>query len=270
MVAFDLDGTVLDDEKRLAEDNRRSLAACVENGVYIVPCTGRLSLGIPKEILDIGVRYAVTVNGALVLDLAEGQCLDRRDLDKETAMAIVEFAHGYPRVMCDAFVDGRGISEPRYYDHLDHFGLSAAIQKMVRDTRTKVPDLLEYMRRPEAAVNKLNLYFEQMAERDFFRERLNKFPKALVTSSVANNLEVNGVAAEKGPSLLRLAGHLGIARQEILAIGDGENDISMIKAAGVGVAMDNSGSILKSIADYVTGNNNAAGVAQAIDRLVLS
>lgn len=271
MVAFDLDGTALDDEKYLPEENRKALAACVERGILIVPCTGRLAIGIPQEILDIGVRYAVTVNGSTIEDLQEGWVLDRQLLEKETALEIVTMAQRQPRVMCDVYADCRGFSEPRYYDHLEEFGISPVIAKMLRETRTKIDSVTEYIRRPGTEVNKINMYFSDMEERKQMMERLKRqFPGVLVTTSIMNNLEINSAGASKGPALGRLASMLGIGLDEVIAFGDGGNDYSLIGTAGTGVAMANAEEGLKEIADYVTGSNNDAGLAAAIRKFILS
>lgn len=270
MIAFDLDGTALDDDKCLPERNRRVLAACVQRGIHIVPCTGRLAGGIPREILDLGVRYAITINGGAIEDLREGRTLDRQLLKKRTAIEVMKLALDRPGVMCDAYVDGRGISEPRFYDHLERYGIPEAITKMIRQTRTKVPDVVGYISRPGAVVNKINMYFADLSERGRMKDRLRRFPDILVTSSVANNLEINSAGASKGAALRRLAELLDIDIRETMAFGDGENDYTMIETAGTGVAMGNAEESLKAVADYVTGSNNDAGMARAIETLVLS
>lgn len=270
LVAFDLDGTVLDDNKCLSDENRRALAACVKKGIRIVPCTGRMAGGIPREILDLGVRYAVTINGGTIEDLCERRILDRQLLRKQTAIDIIKLAMNCSGVMCDAYVDEKGISEFRYYDHLEQYGFSAQIVELIRQTRTGVPDLVEYISRPESAVNKINLYFADLSERGRMRERLRQFADIRVTSSVENNLEINSRGASKGSALKRLTELLGINIRETMAIGDGENDYTMIKEAGIGVAMGNAEETLKTAADYVTGSNNDAGVAQVIAAFVPS
>ena len=92
----------------------------------------------------------------------------------------------------------------------------------------------------------------------------------LVSTSLYNNLEINGPGASKGEGLLHLASMLGIRREETMAFGDGNNDASMIRDAGIGVVMENGDPDLKGIADYITATNDESGVAQAIEKLVLS
>ncbi len=254
----------------MPEANRRALRTCAERGIWIVPCTGRLVSGIPGEILELGVRYAIAINGGVIEDLQEGRTLDRQLLDKETALAVMRLAMRHPDIMCDAYADGRGISEERYYDHLEQFGIPARTMQMIRQTRTKVPDMLEYISRPQTEVNKVNMYFADPRKRELLREQLKNFRDILVTSSVANNLEINGAGASKGPALARLAALLGIDICETMAFGDGGNDYTMIETAGIGIAMENGEESLKEAADYVTGSNNDAGVARAIEELILS
>ncbi len=268
LIAFDLDGTLLDDEKRLPDRNRRALEECVKRGIYIVPCTGRFVRGIPREILDIGVRYAVTINGGIIEDVKTGEILDRRPMEKTDALAVMRLAKEYPRVMYDAFIGGQGISEEKFYDHLERFGVSGAVRELIRSTRIKTSDIISYVEQTPLPVDKVNLYFADMGDRAHLRDRLASFPGIRVTTSVPNNLEVNGSDAEKGGALLRLAAYLGIPREETMAFGDGGNDYSLIEKAGVGIAMSNGDGVLKEAADYVAPDNNAAGVAQMIEKVL--
>ncbi len=268
LIAFDLDGTLLDDGKRLPDRNRQALAECARRGIYIVPCTGRFVKGIPLEILDTGVRYAITMNGGSIEDVKTGEILDRRPLEKTDALAVMRMAREYPGVMYDAFVGGQGISEEKFYDHLERFGATGAVRELIRNTRIKIADIISYVEQTPLAVDKVNLLFADMGDRAVLRERLAVFPGLLVTSSLANNLEINGIGAEKGDALLRLAAYLGIAREETMAFGDGGNDYSLIEKAGVGIAMSNGESGLKAKADYVAPDNNSAGVAQVIEKFL--
>ena len=100
------------------------------------------------------------------------------------------------------------------------------------------------------------------------RERLNQMPEIAVTSAIPENLEINAAGASKGGALKRLAEQLHIDIEETMAFGDGENDISMIMAAGCGIAMGNAENSVKAAADYVATSNNEAGVAAAIRHLI--
>ena len=90
----------------------------------------------------------------------------------------------------------------------------------------------------------------------------------VVSASFANNLEINAPGAAKGEALERLAGHLGIEMSQTMGFGDGENDITLIRKAGIGVAMGNAEECLKAEADYITVTNDEDGVAAALEKLL--
>lgn len=270
LVALDLDGTLLDSHKELPPRNRRALENCIEKGIYIVPCTGRTVIGIPEAVRSIpGIRYAITVNGGLIEDMQENKVLDQKLMDKETALSIINQVKDY-HVMYDVYIEGVGISEDRFYNHLDDYKITEEIQKLVRKTRRPVPSIIEYVKQWEGRIDKVNLFFADLELREEIRALLKKRSDVLVSSSLYNNLEINALGAAKGDALLRLASILGLPREETMACGDGENDYSMIQMAGIGVVMENGDPSVKAIADYITASNDESGVAQAIEKLVLS
>lgn len=269
LIAIDLDGTLLNSEKRLSENNREALKLCIQKGIWIVPCTGRTVDGIPTEIKEIpGIRYAITTNGAVIEDMKEKTAIDTRMLSCELALELLRFVDPY-HVMYDPYIDRRGITEARFYERLSDYSLSAQMQDMVRNTRDICPNIIEFVRQANKPVEKINLFFGDMEERAKLRAELEKRNDILVTSSIPNNLEINATDATKGDAIVRLASYLGIHEKHTMGIGDGENDFTMILKAGVGVAMKNGTKELLEAADYVTGTNDEDGVASAIRRLVL-
>lgn len=268
LIALDLDGTLLDSKKQLSEANRKALTECIQNGILIVPCTGRTADGIPSEIKDIdGIRYAIATNGAVIHDLKENAVLDTRMLTWEKAMELLEIVDNYP-VMYDPYIEGRGITEPKFFENLSDYCLTDALQDLVKKTRDLHPSIIDYVRNTRKPVEKINLFFPDMEGRARLRAELNKQADILVTSSISNNLEINALGASKGEAIHRLADLLGIDRAQTMAIGDGENDFTMIRMAGVGVAMKNASEELQAEANYVTETNDDDGVAAAIYRLV--
>ncbi len=270
LIALDLDGTLLDSHKRLTERNRRAIEACIARGIDIVPCTGRTASGIPEAVKAIpGIRYAITVNGGMIEDMRTGEVLDSHLLDKETALDVIGLVTDR-HVMYDAYIDGFGISEERFYNHLQEYHIAPEIQKLIKATRRTVPNIIEYVRQWNGRIDKVNFFFSDLKERAEIRAILKKRSDILVSSSLENNLEINAPGAAKGEGLLRLAAILGVKPEETMACGDGDNDLSMIQMAGIGVAMSNGEPGLKAAADYVTTSNDESGVAQAIEKLVLS
>jgi len=268
LIALDLDGTLLDSRKRLSSRNESVLKACIRRGIEIVPCTGRIWSAVPEFIRNLsGIRYAITTNGAMVQDIVENRILDERKLSSDLALEILELAKSF-HTMYDAYIGGTAFGEARFLDHMDEFGVSAELQKMVRETRRPVPDVIEEVRRQNRQVEKINYFFGNMAERQRAREALLKREDIIVSSSLPNNLEINALGATKGEAILRLAKHLEIQPEQTMGLGDGENDVTMMQMAGISVAMGNSLDILKAEADYVTDTNDEDGVAVAIEKLI--
>jgi HAD superfamily hydrolase (TIGR01484 family) len=117
---------------------------------------------------------------------------------------------------------------------------------------------------------KMNLLFSNLRKRLDAKFELEQLPFVEVSSSLEKNLELNKKGGNKGNGLLALAEYLGIQRDQIMACGDSDNDYSMIKAAGLGIAMDNGLETIKKIADAVTLSNDLDGVAYAIEQWVLT
>ncbi len=274
MIATDLDNTLLDNDKEISDENLRELGKCLETGIIVVIATGRTSTGIPEELIDLpGMRYAITINGSRVIDLKTGEVLDACRMDYETALKLMEKAKNSPYdIMYDVSIDGMVYACADYYGRLEEFypDIPPQALKMFRNMREVVSDNIEYVRDNADEVDKVNYSFTDLSERSLMRQELEDFPGVVVTSSLSHNLEINAAGADKGGALLRLAGRLGIRREEIMAFGDSDNDLTMVRDAGFGVAMENASDTVKSAADYITASNNDSGVAKAIERFVFN
>lgn len=118
-------------------------------------------------------------------------------------------------------------------------------------------------------MDKVQGLFADMKEREQAWQELKQFDSLELVGSLKYNIEINAAGVNKGKGLLELGGILGISREEIMAFGDGDNDIAMLREVGFGVAMENADEEVKAVADYVTGSNDEDGVAKAIARFVL-
>ena len=174
------------------------------------------------------------------------------------------------RAMYDPYIDGRGISQPAFIEHMEDYGLSPVIQKMVLSTRDVVPNILHYVTDCKKDVEKVNVYLADVKDIELLRKELSGVEGIVISSSLYNNLEINALGATKGIALMWLAGYLGIAPEATMAFGDGENDLSMLEAAGVGIAMGNGLDIAKNAADQITLTNDEDGAADAIERLIFN
>ncbi len=264
LIALDMDGTLLNDQKELSPKNRKALESCIRHGILIVPATGRPAAGIPEMIREIaGIRYAILTNGARVEDFREGKLISQERIPWELAFEILEWISHYP-VAYDPYIDGRGKMEARFRNHLEDYGLPPAMQRLVLSSRDEVEDELALVKSLKTPVEKINIFTKDKKLRQELWEKLEQHKELAVTSSLDYNVEINAAAATKGNALLHLADYLGLKREQTMAMGDGSNDLSMIEAAGIGVAMANSMEMLKQKADYITLSNEEDGVAAAI------
>ena len=113
------------------------------------------------------------------------------------------------------------------------------------------------------------LSFREFQTTAYIRKELEEIPGLVLTGSLGNNIEINAQGIDKGIGMIELGHRLGIDRDEIMACGDGDNDLEMLKAVGFGVAMGNAEESVKAVADYVTDTNEEEGVAKAVEKFAL-
>lgn len=265
LIGLDLDGTTLTTDKVLTPHTKEVLEECIRQGIEVLPATGRVWSGIPKEFMDIkGVRYVVSSNGAAVVDLKTKKAVYTNGIAWNRALEVFDLLEQYD-TFYDAYIEGNGWCEARFYDHLDEYGIEPLIQKLVLNSRTRIKDLREWVKEHKAPIEKINMFFREEECRQRAYKELSEIPDLAVTCSLTNNVEINHITCNKGDALLNLGKLLGISADQIMACGDGNNDLEMIKMAGVGVAMKNGEDIVKKTADFVTGTNDEEGVASAIE-----
>ena len=267
LILLDLDGTLLTGDKRISPANYDALERCAAAGIHIVPSTGRFYGGVPQAVRDLPfVRYVVAVNGAQIYDRKENRVLRREEIDLETAFRVFDALDELP-VIYDCFMGDFGYDYVEMYERVDEFISVPQVNAMVKGTRQPVPDLRAFLREKGRPIQKIQMFFKDMDRRAVELERLPRlFPDLCVTSSITNNIEINAKNANKGEALRFLCRHLELDVSESMSFGDSSNDLSMILAAGVGVAMANADKSLLDAADYVTDTNDNDGVAKAIAR----
>ena len=269
LLALDLDGTLLTTDKRLTARARDALGRASASGVWIVPATGRIFMGLPEAVRALPyLRYAITCNGACVVDKVADRVLYRAELDVPRALEIMSWLDGQPLIY-DCTVDGRSWMSADMYDVLEAYAPDPAVVGYMRSVRTPVPDLKAFVRGNAGGVQKIQAFCRDEAT---WRRLLAQTPFAVleVATSVTRNVEFTREDATKGAALRALSAHLGLARDEVMAIGDGLNDLSMLRAAGVGVAMENAVAEIRAAADVITADNDADGVAAAVEMLILN
>lgn len=267
MIVLDLDGTLLTSEKQISPGNYAALERAAEQGVYIVPSTGRFYDGMPQVVRDLPfVRYVISINGAEIYDVQAHKALYSSQIPVEQAEKVFDVLDTLP-VVYDCFQNGWAWMAKEMYNTVDRYIINPTVLEMVRQLRTPVDDFRMWVRQHGAGVQKIQMFFADMEARAAAMPMLRqRFPGLTVTSSITNNIELNSANAHKGAALLELCRQLGVDVRRTMAFGDSLNDVTMLCTAGVGVAMENADAEVKAAADYVTDTNDRDGVAKAVER----
>ena len=272
LIAFDLDGTLLDSRKNLPEENRRAMEAAAEAGLLLVPATGRIYRGIPESLKSLPfIQYYILSNGAVVYDAKQDRILYRGDVPVELALRCYEYLDTLP-VLYDCYQNERGwITRSMLEAAPPYFAYEPEIMKLLYGLRIPVDDLKQTLRERGEPLQKIQCYFlpedEELRLRQL-TEIPRRFPELVATTSVSNNIEINSINAGKGKALSALCEILGFPAAEAVAFGDGSNDAEMLRAAGLGVAMENAMESVKAVADELTASCDEAGVGKTIWRLL--
>lgn len=271
LIGLDLDGTVFNDEKVISEHTIHTIQAAIEQGVIVIPATGRPAAGIPNAFTSIpGVDYAVTSNGASIVNLINNQVLYTDYLSIEDSLILLDILDPYDTLI-DIFIEGCAYTNASQMEQLEHYIPSLPLIKYIRATRkTYSCNIKDFILSQGKPVEKIHLLFHDFDIRAAVAETLKPLPFISLTTAYPANLEINTYTANKGNGILKLGELLGISKKEIMVCGDGGNDLAMIQMAGLGVAMGNASEEIKKAADFITKTNEEDGVAYAIEKFVLN
>lgn len=273
LIALDLDGTLFNHDGSITPATISELNRASRQGVYTVISTGRPFNGLPfEQIKDTQIEYALTTNGASVYRIADKKCLYENAMDLELILPILDWILS-KEIHIDLYIDGEGFTPIRCRENLHRLAVPDSLRRYMIATRTPVADLLAYVSDCGKTIQKINLNFYAQPDGTFlYREETLAFLKSLSTIEVVcggfNNFEISKAGVTKATGLQALTAHLGVTMEETMAVGDSENDLSMINAAGIGVAMGNASDDVKAIANYITTSNEEDGVGEAIKRFI--
>ncbi len=271
MIGIDLDGTLLTKNKVLTQGNREALEQAIRAGIEVVPVTGRPYAGVPKEVLEVpGIRYVITSNGANTYDLGSGQVLRKEHLPHSLARKILEHAAGED-VIREIFLKGVGYHDSRTQKMLeDRFSAVPPVLAYINRSRVIVQDFEGLLSDNSAHVENISLMFPTQEARDEMLFNLltagdweDSMPVQIL-KPWKTDLEITHIQADKWLALKDLAERLGISPEEIMTLGDGDNDRPMLRGAGYSVAMGNAPDFVKETADFCTLDNENDGAAAAI------
>lgn len=261
LVAIDIDDTLINANLRIPEENIRAIRKVIEAGVVVTFATGRMhvsALPFAKEIGFSSQLPLITYNGAMVRRV-DGELIHHTPLHKELCIDIVKQSLENNWTI-NAYYDDRV-----YVNKYNHY--IRQYETLARVEATEVKEFLDFVQDEEKEFSKLLIIDEaqEIAKRkEYLRDRYGK--NAQIVNSKDIYIEITDPLATKGVALENLATKLGIDQSEVMAIGDSGNDISMLKFAGVAVAVANASAKVQSYASFVTTSNEECGVAVALQK----
>ena len=263
LIAMDLDGTLNNDRKEVDQPTREAIMAAQRGGVRVLLASARPMPGLYRErdLLRLQDHRGLLMayNGGAIVDAADGRVLSSTAMDMEDARRVLRLLETLP--VTPILDDGRQfyVTDRRGY----------MVEYECRNNRmecAEVPNLAGYL---SVAPCKLLMSVEPEALRAVQGQIARALPPALsVVQTAPFYLEVIPAAVNKGVGLRAACAAIGISPAEAIAFGDSENDIEMLRAAGMGVAMANADRAVRDAADMVTLSNNDNGIAAALCRLL--
>lgn len=266
LIAIDMDGTLLDDNHQVSHDVKTTFVKAKQQGVKIVLCSGRPIVGMKPYINELNLNetddFVIGYNGALVQNTNTEKIITEFSLNRDDLIELYELSHKLDTPM-------------HYFDRKYLYSPNALIARhtVIGAYLNEMP--IKYC--PVHDFPKTNSIHDIMYvdEPEKLTETIKRIPKYFLdkyafAQSSPHFAEFTHPQATKGNAVKKLAESLGIKQEEVMAIGDNGNDLSMIKYAGCGVAMQNAIPEVKEEADYETSSNTENGVAQAIRKFVLN
>ncbi len=264
LIALDLDGTLNNDRKQITP---RTLAALMEvqrRGVRLALASARPSPGLFKERDILQMQnfggILMSYNGGRITDAASGQVLFETAMDLQQAKQVLHRLEALP--VTPILDDGK------QFFVTDTNGYKVAYEcENNHMTCRQVDDLAGFLDFSPVKIL-MSVLPEQLKE---VRERIAaNLPEELsVVQTAPFYLEVIPSTINKGQGIRDICRVLGIHSSDVIAFGDAENDIPMLRQAGIGVAMGNAADAVKAAADYITGSNNEDGIAAALEKLLM-
>lgn len=272
LIALDLDGTLLNDNGEITPYTREQIRSAVRRNITVIISSGRPFTGIPaKEAKELGIEYAITTNGAAVYRILDGACLYEDGLSPDLAIDVLTHLPSKHQHV-DIFVRGAAYTQTSTF-HIVRSSqlLPESLKKYIMANRRQVENITDYIIEKRPTVQKVTMNFEQNPDGSFIsREETHAYllgrPELNVVCGGCLDLEFTKAGVSKAKGLRFLCDYLKIPVESSMACGDSENDLDILKAAGLSVAMENAEDIVKEVCSYVTSSCNEDGVGRAIAR----
>lgn len=264
LVASDLDGTLLNSNHKILQSTKDAIQKYLKLGIHFAFCTGRGYVEMDDILKDMpSMEYAITANGAYCFNTKTKKDMFEVLISKEDTKKIYEILKDKD-VVFEIYTDGKIYCEQKAKDKICDY-IPMTFHELIKISRTFVEDMESFIDNLDTGIIKIHTFFGSVSARDNTYEEIKTLPYDTISQSM-NEIEFSAYGVNKGSGLERLAKSLGIKKDEILALGDNFNDMSMRDSAGILVAMGNAVEPLKQRADFITNSNDDDGIALALDK----
>ena len=272
MVCIDMDGTLLSKRKTISDESKKVIKEVNEKGIKVVVTTGRLYNNAAYYSNFIGASDAVIAgNGAVIREKNSDEIIFQSDIDINVCKRLLIIAK-----KCGIILHMHTMNEILTNSYISNV-IARVVLPGIKDsdfpikiTTIKGEDNWDNeLKNYKGKITKCITFSVSPKKTEMFRKELDNINEIVYYSSGHRSIEINAKGVSKGNGVKILAEHYGISRDEIICIGDNENDISMIEYAGLGIAMGNGIRELKEKANYITDTNDNDGVRKALEKFIL-
>lgn len=265
LIALDMDGTLLTTDKRVSERNKAAIKKAEAKGVKIVLASGRPLIGLIKYLKELDLLkdedYVLSFNGGLVQNTRTHKIVSKLPLKGKDLKYIYKISKEL-NINIHAFSAKDGLIAPKVSKYTEHEAEINEIEINIKDFN-EIDD-------EEDIIKVMMIDPHEILDPAIEKLPTEVYKKYSVFKSAPFFLEFTNKEVDKGLGLKKLGEYLGINREEIIACGDAGNDLSMVKYAGLGVAMGNATEEVKESADFITSSNDEDGIAEVIEKFILN
>lgn len=271
LIALDMDGTTLQNDFRsISARNKEAIAAAIQKGLVVVPATGRIQGQLPQSITDIdGICYAITSNGAVVINLKTDKLIYSNYLGAGTVKKMVSVLNKR-NLFYGVYYQGENYIQKGSFDQIDNIKeFDQGHVDFVESASFYVDSVYDFALEHASEIEKIDIPFLSDNDLRVLMQKFSRYKGVFLTGPIPNTIEVTHRDTNKGQALKELCHELKINPQDVMAIGDSDNDLKMFKVAGFPVAMENATKEIKALAKVETRHYLEDGVAHAIEKFVL-
>ena len=268
LIALDLDGTTLT-RNGLTRRTKETLEEVIARGLDVVIATGRPYSALPEQVKAIkGLEYVIISNGAHIVRPLTGEFLYSNYADRDAILRVRDMLmeKAFP---VEVFTEGRAYVDRELYEDVKKHGSSYLSAKYILRTREPVDGIYDFWLKHADSIENVNIQFEFQKDKAEMKAALENAEGITLTSSTYHNLEVGGETTSKASALWQLCRMKGLTMENVMAFGDSPNDGTMIREAGIGVAMENATADILEDADITAPSNADEGVAYTLRMLLL-